>query len=188
MKTIPVLAIALTLSAIQSARADYPTVVIADSPAAYYRFEEAAGATTLVDSSGNGLDATDLVNAILGGAGAVGNALQLNGDGSILTPLMLDPSVGDFTLEAIVNPGAIIPAGGVYLSNQDGTGLGRSNLLVNGDYNLNSFVGGATTSAGPIAVEGTWYHIILTYDQSAVAGGVDPTLRFIANLGAEIHP
>ncbi len=44
------------LLAISASWADYPGVVTADEPLAYYRFEEAVGATTLVDSSGNGLD------------------------------------------------------------------------------------------------------------------------------------
>lgn len=38
--------------------ADYPTTILADKPAAYYRFEEPSGSSTAVDSTGNGFDGT----------------------------------------------------------------------------------------------------------------------------------
>ena len=57
MQNTPIkLAALATLLIGHTALADYPATVLASNPLAYYRFEEAPGATTLVDSSGNGLD------------------------------------------------------------------------------------------------------------------------------------
>ena len=174
------LTLGLFLAATAVTHADYSTVVLADGPLAYYRFEEGAGATTTNDSSGNDLHATDITNGVFGNAGAIGNAVRFDQDGSILTPLTLDPSLGDFSIEALVNPAFIPVNSGVFVSNQDGAlGTGRSSLLIQmNSGGINSFVGGATTTSGVEAQLGVWYHVILTYDSSAVAGGIDPTIRF----------
>ncbi|HJM62882.1 MAG: choice-of-anchor J domain-containing protein [Roseibacillus sp.] len=173
--------IALALVAAPVALADYPAVVLADSPLAYYRFEEVPGAGTIADSSGNGLDAdysAPIGTTILGEPGVVGLAALFNGDGGILTPLMFDPSVSDFTIEIVFNPTIIPGDAGIIVSNQNGNGIGRSNLFVHSSANIRSYIGGGATNAGPLFEAEAWYHIILTYDHSAVAGGVDPTIRF----------
>lgn len=162
---------------------DYPGVVNADGPLAYYRFEEAAGATTLVDSSGNSLDIDNSVligTTELGVSGGLGLGVLFNGDGSLLTPLLLDPSVGDFTIEAVIRADEPLGATSVVVANQDGAGLGRSNLLVNGDRSITTFSGGATTSSNSFATEESFDHVVLTYDQSASAIG-ETTFRFWIN-------
>ena len=167
--------------------ADYPATVLASNPLAYYRFEEGPGATTLVDSSGNGLDIDNSVpvgTTLLGSDGAVGSAVTFNGDGYLVSPLNLDTSVGGFTIEAIIKRTAGAPEG-VVIANQDGNlGPGRSNLVVNGGGLITTFSGGATTNSGIINTGEDFDHVILTFDQSAVAEGVDPTFRFFIN-GAE---
>ena len=167
--------------------ADYPATVLASNPLAYYRFEEGPGATTLVDSSGNGLDIDNSIpvgTTLLGSDGAVGSAVTFNGDGYLVSPLNLDTSVGDFTIEAIIKRTAGAPEG-VVIANQDGNlGPGRSNLVVNGGGLITTFSGGATTNSGIINTGKDFDHVILTFDQSAVAEGVDPTFRFFIN-GAE---
>lgn len=185
MKTHSLLLPTLTaLVVAPSAFADFPSAVNADSPLAYYRFEETTGATTLIDSSGNGLDIDYSAGAgttQLGVAGAVGLGALFKGDGSIMTPLLLDPSIGDFTIEAVIQAGTSA-ADAVIVANQDGTlGTGRSNLVVNANRQVTSFSGGATTNSGVTASDDGFDHIILTYDQSAVADGVDPTFRFYIN-------
>ncbi|MDB4296856.1 LamG domain-containing protein, partial [Akkermansiaceae bacterium] len=174
----------ISLLASSASWADYPGVVNADGPLAYYRFEEAAGATTLVDSSGNGLDidySAPIGTTQLGEPGAIGLAALFNTDGSILTPLLLDPSVGDFTIEAIVRADSPEPAGSVVVSNQDGTGgPGRSNLVVDGGRRITTYIGGLTVLSGRTATVDSFDHIIATYDQSA-AGGGDPTIRIFIN-------
>jgi hypothetical protein len=54
-KSLP-LAVALTMLSVAAANADYPSTILADHPAAYYRMEEAPGAGTAADSSGNGFN------------------------------------------------------------------------------------------------------------------------------------
>lgn len=165
--------------------ADYPATVLSSNPLAYYRFEEGPGATTLVDSSGNGLDIDNSVpvgTTILGTDGAMGAGVTFNRDGYLVSPLDLDPSAGDFTIEVIVKPDASAAAEGVFIANQDGViGTGRSNLIVNLGGFYTTFSGGATTNSGVTRAEDGFDHVILTFDQSAAAGGVDPTFRFYIN-------
>ena len=175
----------ISLLATSVSWADYPGVVTADGPLAYYRFEEAVGATTLVDSSGNGLDidySAPIGTTQIGEPGAIGLAALFNADGSLLTPLVLDPSLGDFSMEAIIRADSPGAAGTVVLANQDGTaGPGRSNLVVNGNRAITTYIGGATLLSGRTATDGGFDHLLVTYDQSAVAGGVDPTIRIFVN-------
>ncbi|MGA2245279.1 MAG: LamG-like jellyroll fold domain-containing protein [Verrucomicrobiota bacterium] len=63
------LAAALSLTgARQAAAADYPTTILNDQPAAYYRFEDPAGSTTIADVTGNGFN------------GSVNYDLDINGN------------------------------------------------------------------------------------------------------------
>ena len=173
-----------SIAAVPSAFADLPGAIVADGPLAYYRFEEAPGATTLVDSSGNNLDidySAPAGTTVLGEPAAIGLGALFNGDDAIVTPLLLDPSVGDFTIEAVFRVDTFT-GDVVVLANQDGdVGVGRSNLVVNSFRNFTSFSGAATTNSGVMVTEGGFDHVILTFDQSAVAGGVDPTFRFYVN-------
>lgn len=184
--SVPVLA---TLSA-PFLHADYPGEVLADEPLVYYRFEEPAGATTIIDSSGNGLNinySTPVGTTQLGVAGAVGLAAMFNADDAIITPLVFDPSSGDFTLEAIINPNMVPGAIGVILANRNGGGVGRSNLLVSETSQVAAFSGGAPTDSGFYADNGTFYHVVLSYDRSAVGSASDPTFRFYID-GIERDP
>ena len=188
MQSTPIKLATLTALLIgPTALADYPATVLASDPLAYYRFEEAPGATILVDSSGNGLDIDNSSPAgttVLGSDGAVGSAVTFNGDGYLVSPLNLDTSVGDFTIEAIIKRTAGAPEG-VVIANQDGNlGPGRSNLVVNGAGFITTFSGGTTTNSGVINLGESFDHVILTFDQSAVVEGVEPTFRFFIN-GAE---
>ena len=121
--------------------ADYPDVVLADKPQLYYRFEEAEGAESVADSSGNGNNSEDLLEVLLDVEGAVGSAANFEGAGSILTPLIMDPGETDFSIELLVNPNDVAGTQ-VMVSNQDGGGTGRSNLLLGPDGTVRSFVGG----------------------------------------------
>ena len=182
MNSSSLIATVLLISTGSATMADYPAVVIADSPLAYYRFEESPGATTISDSSGNGRNADNSAPAgttLLGEPGAVGSAVLFNGGGSILTPLNLNPSAGDFTIEAIINPTIVPGDAGIIVSNQNGTGVGRSNLFVHSTSNIRTYLGGAPTDGATFEAE-TWHHVIMTYDQSGI-GGAGPTVRFYVN-------
>lgn len=81
-------AAALVLSGVRTASAvDYPTTILADHPSAYYRFEELTGATTAVDSSVNGVNASinpnnENVYPQMGLPGIDTNSFLFNGGGS----------------------------------------------------------------------------------------------------------
>ena len=182
MKTkTSLLAFLAALASSPNALADFSSAVLADDPLVYYRFEEGPGAVTLADSSGNGLDidySFPLGTTVLGEEAAVGKGARFNGDGSLVSPLLLDPSLGDFSLEVVVSaePGA---GDGVILANQDGAlGPGRSNLVVNNVGVYTTFSGGVTTNSGVAVATGEFDHIILTYDQSASLEAGTPTFRF----------
>lgn len=152
--------------------ADYPATIIADEPLIYYRFEDEDGADALQDSSGNELHSEDYLDVLLGEEGAVGKAAGFEGIGSVLTGLMLDPSEKDFSVELLVKPYELLGTQ-VMVSNQDGFGTGRSNLIVGADGNFNSFMGGSTTPSESFAEPDVWYHVVMTYD----VDGPD-TIRF----------
>lgn len=155
--------------------ADYPATVIADSPLLYYRFEDAEGVDALQDSSGNENHSEEYVDVRLGEEGAVGRAAGFEGFGSVLTGLLLDPSEGDFSIEVLVKPYELSGTQ-VMVSNQDGAGTGRSNLILGADGNINSYIGGGTTPSGSLAMVDEWTHVVLTYD----ADGPE-TIRFYVN-------
>jgi hypothetical protein len=85
-KLLPFAAV-LTMAGVHTAFAvDYPTTILADHPSAYYRLEEAAGATTAVDSSINGVGASYNYNIegnspSLGLPGIDTNSIAFNGGG-----------------------------------------------------------------------------------------------------------
>ena len=68
---------------IAEAASNYSTVVLQDSPTAYWRFGEAAGSTTAADASGHNFPLTYQGSVALGQAGAVvgdaNTAAQFNG-------------------------------------------------------------------------------------------------------------
>lgn len=170
------------------ARADFAEAVIADGPLVYYRFEEDPGATMLADSSGNGLDidySFPLGTTVFGEEAGVGTGARFNGDDSIVTPLQLDPSLGDFSIELVL-VSQVGLGDSVVVSNQDGTfGPGRSNLVVNAAGTYTSFSGGASTISGVEVATEDFDHVILTYDQSASLEVGTPTFRFFVNGEAE---
>jgi len=158
--------------------ADYPDTILNDAPIAYYRFEEPVGSTAIADSSGNDLSGTVTAGAVTFETdGLFGNAGAFAGDSSILTALAFDPSVGDFSIEAIINP-TTLEGTQVFVANQDGAGggLGRSALITLAEGVFRSFIGGVATDTVPVFQLDTWIHLILTYDRSAADLGED-TIR-----------
>ncbi|YCM42284.1 LamG-like jellyroll fold domain-containing protein [Verrucomicrobiaceae bacterium 227] len=177
--------LALALSPLGTAFANYPATIAADSPLAYFRFEEDPGASFAIDSSGNGNDSlnyADLGSGEIGVPGAIGKAIRFNGDGAIVTGLTHDPSSSDFSMELMVKledppPGTLL----VLLSNRDGTGLGRSNALITASGQVGGFVGGITSNSGINSQIEDWQHIVYTYEKSTA------TLRIFVN-GVEGTP
>lgn len=171
------------------ARADYKSTVLADSPAAYWRFSE-AGVAPLIDTiatnRGN-LGAAD--NGTYVGnmaqmkgqagpfAGSIGTAFDGTGQnvGVAFDPNM-NPTAGPFSVEAWVNPALAVPPStqsslAAVLSCGE-LGATRSGWLIyqaSGGWNLRMYNQNAgntslTITGGGNPVPGTWIHLAATYD------------------------
>ena len=87
--------------------------------------------------------------------------------------LQLDPSVGDFSIEAIVR----FDAGEINRSivrQQDGTGKGRDMLYRTPGGSLRSYLGGDATSSSSDVSIGVWHHVVMTVEEN----GANDTIRF----------
>ena len=171
MRRVLLLMAGVSLVCMGGGRADYPSEVLADRPAAYYRFEEPAGATSLADSSGNGHGSKAVSDVVFGGAGRVGPAGRFS-NAYARVDLQLSPDSGDLSIEALVRFDA---AGGAqkFVSQRNGTGTGQALLYRMGSGRLNSDLGGSAAFAGYATDTRRWYHVVLTVDDN---GGTE-TLR-----------
>lgn len=154
-----------------AAAQSYSASVLADSPVAYYRFEETAG-TTAADSSGNGNTGTYVNGPLLGQASSprLGRAVRFDG---------LDDYVdlartigGTFTIEAWVNtsapsrtgPQAYVGDGIVW---SDVGGAANDFILAGLNDHAAFFTGNPdTTVEGTTRITtGAWRHLVATRTQ-----------------------
>ncbi len=180
------LALSLCIAALEWAREQtFDQIVLESKPIAYYRFEEVEG-ETITDSSGNGFDALINMNGILRVDGLVGGGIQFSGDGMVVLGLTMNPTdpegdglnegLNDFSIELLIQPNSDAPQQ-VFVAQMNGTGYGRSNLLITANGQYGSFLGGETTDSDVAPFVGTWNHLIFTYD-----GGLGwETMRFYIN-------
>lgn len=174
----------------------YTALVKADKPVAYYRFEEAADAVEVADSSAHN-HTSEFVNGVsFGHPGRYGSAgfFAANFQGYVNLPFLLNPGSGEaFSVEAwTTSPLFTSEPDSVLVAQKDSEGTGRSILFYSGSGNdqFVSFLKGAQRrGTESITVEdNTWYHIVLTYSPD------DFTLRFYVNgvaLGESVldsHP
>jgi concanavalin A-like lectin/glucanase superfamily protein len=156
--------------------AAYQDEVLADNPVAYYRFEEASGATA-TDSSPNANDGTYTNGVLLGQPSApqLGTAARFDGIDDYVSTLRTIST--DFTLELWINSNAGSPTGA---ASYEGNGLLWSD--VGGDANdftlailndgLSFFAGDSAmtvTSANAIN-DGRWHHLVAT---RAIGGSME---------------
>lgn len=150
----------------------YSDLVRSDGAIAYYQFEEPAGSPAIFDSSGNGHHSVGFVGSpVLGEPGAIGQGVRLNGGESITTGLTFDPGnlatqEGGFSIELIflADEGATDLNTNTFVSQRDGTGLGRSIAYLDGDGAFSSFLGGVGRSSGVIPGNNTLCHSVFVYD------------------------
>lgn len=179
----------------------YPAAVLAAGPLAYYRFEENTGSPVFYDSSGNGNHSVSIVGtATRAVPGPLGTCADFNNNGTVTTPVTLNPqdpdgddTAGDidpdgiegWTLEILMRPEvAARTAGGQNIfSNQDDGGLGRSVMFLDPNGRLTSFAGNltspnalATLNSNKKAGDLDWCHTALTCTHNSGAGSY--TLRF----------
>ncbi|MBK1883109.1 hypothetical protein JIN85_11825 [Luteolibacter pohnpeiensis] len=149
----------------------FSTAVRADTPAMWYRFCEATGSSLIVDSAPNAAPHEgSLVGAVVtGNASPLDKAASFPGTASILTDLIFDPAAQTqgFTIEAIVKRDLNSPADAAIISQNDGTGLGRSYLAVDSDGAIESFLAGgpgARKDADDTLDAETWVHLVMVVD------------------------
>jgi hypothetical protein len=148
----------------------FSEVVRADSPEAWFRFNEVAGSTLIIDSAANEAphNGTPTTTPVSGAGGFVDGAAKFTGSGGILTDFILNP--GDletgFTVEAIVrrdpNPGN---SHRILVAQQDQNGTGRTIVQITGD--------GLITTALPQSIRKDadtrigaeqWAHVVMVAD------------------------
>ena len=157
--------------------ADYATTVLADSPAAYWRMNEATG-TTAADSTGHGLVGTYSGGVTLGTAGSPANsgdtAVQFNGTNGAVTiadNALLRPA--QISVEAWVKPDPTISSGFhaivIKTSNTgwgDGYGLAQYSTPGQINFFINSYSSNYVSTTIPL---GQWSHLVGTYDGTTIS-------------------
>ena len=152
----------LTVLSAAVCRADYVDEVMADSPEAYYRFEESLGFTQMQDSSGNGYDSAAVSNVTFERNGIIGWSGGFATNGSVRLDFNRSPAAGDFSVECLVHfPDAALNC--TLVSQQDGSGTGRA-ILYQEDGTLKSFLGGIETAVAEPPSTNLWHHLVLTSD------------------------
>ena len=155
----------------------YADSVIADHPVVYYRFEEGAGATTAVDSSGAGKNGV-YNNVSLGNPSAaadLGQAAGFNGSNSFVTMPVLSGALSlggkgndRFTMEAWIQPQALNGPEAIYAVPWQ---LGAVHLHCWAANDIRFSVNGNTPTDvdffSPSISAGQWAHVAAVYDDTA---------------------
>jgi hypothetical protein len=169
------------------ARADYPSTVLAQNPAGYWRLNETTTPTTSPSTANfgslSGADGFYTNSPSLHLPGPFAGSYAVGFDGSsqeLLTPWQTGLNPSTFSVELWLNPaqvpysGAVSyvaasvdtasPRSGWYLAQDNGTTFGASSAFV-----VRMFYQHGTTNSVQLAAPvtkavGSWYHIVLTYD------------------------
>lgn len=165
----------------------FSTAIKGDLPLFYYRFEEDADTGFLLDSSGNGHHAHDILGSFAQGAGPGGmqKAGECPGDVSILVPATSTMNQS-FTVTAVVNLNGAQPGGlRSIFSMADGNDIGRSILYFGNDQQLRTYIDGTPTlNAGgtvPPSDTSVLYHMVFDADPDENPGTEDQEVRFYIN-------
>jgi hypothetical protein len=132
-----------------------------------YHANESSG--NLQDSTSNTNDGTAAGTAGYGATGAIGSGVDLERDDSarfVVNSLTLDPSTTDLTIQAWIRP-EDINVSQPFFSQKDGTGQGRTLLRLDTANEADTWLGGTSLSADTALGSGTFYHLVLTYDNTA---------------------
>lgn len=157
-------------SATLDAETQFSAAVRTDSPVAWFRFNEKAGAQTFVDSADNLAphDARAYGTPVSGGAGIVDGAVTLDGASAVLSDFILNPGQLEtgFTIETVVrrNP-ATGNANHAIVSQSDLNGTGRVLLSVTDGGTPRTSLGQAIVKEadGNLTAD-TWAHLVIVAD------------------------
>ena len=175
------------IGAVEAGAGTYPTVVLADSPAGYWRFDEPSG-TTALDSSGHGNDGTYLNGPLLGQTGAfAGSNTAVSFDGIndlVRVPDSNSLDVGDtFSLEGWVKRSST--SGSQTLFSKGGNGIQLTVMnAANGNqvWLRKANVTTIARSAIGVPADGRFHHIVATKNGTGAGSlhiyidGVDSTV------------
>ena len=169
------------------ATSGYAGAVIADSPTVYYRLGEAAGASTAVDSSGNGNNGTYTGSGFTyGAAGAIGDGDTAMGfapgsTANYVSSTYVPGTVSTFSAEAWVYVPAALPNG--YVARIAGYSQVPSthqgfDWLFNADNTSQAEIYTSSTgyvlgSAVPAIALQKWHQLAVTYDGSSFCEYLD---------------
>ena len=132
-----------------------------------YHANESSG--NLQDSTSNTNDGTAAGTAGYGATGAIGSGIDLERDDSarfVVNSLTLNPSTTDLTIQAWIRP-EDINVSQPFFSQKNGTGQGRTLLKLDTTNEAVTWLGGTPLSADTALGSGTFYHLVLTYDNTA---------------------
>ena len=178
----------------------YFDAVMAQTPAAYYRFNEGSG-NVLVDSSGNGRNGTYVNTPTLGQSGRLaegGNsAVRFTaGSGEHATIPYSFGSTGAVTIEAWFNSAGTTNDWQILLSSPAGSFVDLFFDVGNRVYSLTQTPAGSSQIGSLAALSSGWNHIVLVADStgqklyvnaalaaSGLPGGLTPTSSLI--IGAD---
>ncbi|MBV8064680.1 MAG: hypothetical protein JOY73_04075, partial [Actinobacteria bacterium] len=158
----------------------YATVVLADHPVGYWKFNEQSG-TTATDSSGHGINGTYEGSPTLGVPGPIAGdsadtAVQFAGVAGQLVSFGDNfdmPGNQPFTVEVWVEPSSVPTTNFAKIASKFDTGPPQSDgyaLSLNASYgfSLDRWLNGTHTGAASYGhvVPGRWYYVVATYDGS----------------------
>ena len=183
-------ALAVALISVSAARADYQSLVLGDSPIAYYPLNlNVDTGSTASDVSGNNNPGT-FVNIASGFNNAVGpsafitNAISFDGLSQYID--LGDPNLfnfsGPITLEAWVQPSSATIFGDIIGKGYDSANNNYEiTLRANGNNGNSTYFGGTYGPAGTQGATGgtqstSWAHVVLTHDGSKWSLYVNGTL------------
>jgi autotransporter-associated beta strand protein len=170
-------AIALVLTSVSAVRADYQSIVLGDTPLAYYPLNLAVDTgSTATDLSGNGNPGTYVniysgFNNVPGPSAYITNGVSFDGLSTYVdlstggNPGLLDFG-GQITLEAWVQPASPTIFGDIVAKGFDSA---NNNYELEMRANSGSYTGGTYGPAGGQGASGgtqttNWTHVVLTYD------------------------
>ena len=171
MKKYPAVFFA-TLLSVTSLYADYSDEVVSDSPEDYFCFAELIIASRLYDQMGDGYASETVENVTFSTNGLIGYSGVFS-SGTAVLDLQLDPSAGDFSVEAVIrfDEGSI---NHTIIQQQDGDGNGRAIFYRTSSGNLRSYLGGKSTTSTSTAPLGEWHHVVMTVTEN----GSSDLIRF----------
>lgn len=171
----------------------YPATVLADNPIAYYRLDEAMGATAF-DSSGNGRHGSFTGGPDFGAAGALAAptaATHWDGSSFMVTPAL--PFQPDLTAEVWGRSDASVWNTFGWL----GSARGANGFIIHpapGSSTVNYYVvnsSGVFTFVGNVVPADitAWHHYVLTYDNAtgATVGYLDGQSVFSVSIAAGLR-